>query len=157
MGSSGLKCCFGAWNGISMMREYHAHNSTGLVLYSSHSADRHKRAVCGLRHDHSMQNVIYESDIGINNSKACRCHALSHVLAQKQKQPRDGECIQVSVSEHSGGFREGTKRRGTGQSDGGTVIHAASSCYKSRPLSSSFAHAAAADSVETTAQQTPAE
>lgn len=42
------------------------------------------------KNDDSMQNVIYESDIGIDNSKACRCHALSHVLAQKQKQPRDG-------------------------------------------------------------------
>lgn len=67
------------------------------------------------------------------------------------------EGIQVSVSEHSGGFREGTKRRGTGQSAVGTVIHAASSCYKSRPLSALAHAAAAADSVETTAQQTPAE
>jgi hypothetical protein len=73
---------------------------------------------------------------------------LFHMCSLKSKSSRVMKCIQVSLSEHSGGFREGTKRRGTGQSNVKTVIHAASSCYKGRPLSSPFTHAAAADSVE---------
>lgn len=45
-----------------------------------------------------------------------------HMYLLKSKSSRVMEGIQVSVSEHSGGFREGTKRRGTGQSDGTLLL-----------------------------------
>ena len=95
-----------------------------------------------------MQDAVYTMlELALTIAKHASV-TLFHMCSLKSKSSRVMKCIQVTLSEHSGGFREGTKRRGTGQSDGSTVIHAASSCYKSRPLSSSFVHAAAVDSVQ---------